>query len=99
MSKITPAEVQRLAQLARIGVTDSEAKHLATELDQIVGYVEQLSAANLDDSLEPTSQVTGLVDVTREDVVVPGLAADAIAVGAPSWQDGQFKVKRVLAND
>lgn len=99
MSKITPAEVQRLAQLARIGVTDSEAKHLAAELDQIVGYVEQLSAADLDDTVKPTSQVTGLVDVSREDTVMPGLAAEAIAAGAPSWQDGQFKVKRVLAND
>ena len=96
MTKITVAEVERLAALARIGVTPDEATDLAAELDQIVGFVEQLSSVDVD-GVQPTSQVTGLVDVTRPDVVRTKAAnRDQLLAGAPATQDGYIKVKRVL---
>lgn len=95
MSKITTEEVRRIAALAHIGLTDDQIPHFATELDQIMGFVEQLAAVDVD-SIEPTDQVTGLVDVWRDDEVKPGLTHDDLKLNAPDWQDGQFKVKRVL---
>lgn len=95
MSTISEAEVRRLAGLARIGVTDNEAKTLALELEQIVGFVEQLQDVDLSD-VDPTSQVTGLVNVLRDDTVRPSLPEDKLTLNAPAWQDGQYRVKRVL---
>lgn len=96
MSKIDPAEVTRLANLARIGITDDEAAALAGELDAIVGFVGRLSTVETE-GIEPTSQVTGLVDVWREDVVKPSpLTREELLANAPATQDGYIKVRRVL---
>ncbi|TAK89588.1 Asp-tRNA(Asn)/Glu-tRNA(Gln) amidotransferase subunit GatC [Patescibacteria group bacterium] len=95
MSKITPDEVRRVAELAHIGLAEDQIDHFARELDQIVGFVEQLQKVDVS-GIEPTDQVTGLVDVWREDEVKPGLSHDDLKLNAPDWKDGQFKVKRVL---
>lgn len=95
MSKITPDEVRRVAKLAHIGLAEDQINHFASELDQIVGFVEQLQKVEVD-GVDPTDQVTGLVDVWREDEVKSGLTHDDLKLNAPDWQDGQFKVKRVL---
>jgi aspartyl-tRNA(Asn)/glutamyl-tRNA(Gln) amidotransferase subunit C len=95
MSKIGIAEIHRLATLARIGVSDEQAEHLAAELGQIVGFVEQLSAVDISDTL-PTDQVTGLVDVWREDIVKPSMSREALLANAPEQKDGYIVVKRVL---
>lgn len=95
MSKIGISEIHRLAALARIGVSDEQAVHLAAELGQIVGFVEQLSAVDISDTL-PTDQVTGLVDVWREDIVKPSMPRELLLSNAPEQKDGYIVVKRVL---
>jgi aspartyl-tRNA(Asn)/glutamyl-tRNA(Gln) amidotransferase subunit C len=96
MSKITEAEVERVAKLARIGVTPAEAKSLAGELDAIVGFVEQLQSVDIE-GIEPTDQVTGLENVMREDVVKPATQTrDELLANAPQSKDGYIVVKRVL---
>ena len=95
MSKIGVTEVQRVAKLARIGLSDEEAARMAVELGQIVAFVEQLQAVNVD-GVEPTDQVTGLVDVWREDVVKPSLSRAELLANAPEQKDGYIVVKRVL---
>ena len=96
MSKIDPAEVMRLAKLARIGITGAEAAALAGELDSIVGFVGQLSTVETTGT-EPTSQVTGLSDVWRADEVKPSLLSrEQLLANAPETQDGYIKVRRVL---
>lgn len=95
MSKIGTKEVHRLAKLARIGVTEAEAEHLAAELEQIVGFVEQLQAVDITGT-KPTDQVTGLVDVWREDEVRPSMPREQLLQNAPAQKDGYIVVKRVL---
>jgi aspartyl-tRNA(Asn)/glutamyl-tRNA(Gln) amidotransferase subunit C len=95
MSKISSEEIRRIATLANIGLTDDQIDHFALELGQIVGFVERLSSVATD-TTEPTNQVTGLVDVWREDEVRPGLTSEELQLNAPDWEDGHFKVKRVL---
>jgi aspartyl-tRNA(Asn)/glutamyl-tRNA(Gln) amidotransferase subunit C len=95
MSKLGTTEVERIAKLARIGLTAEETAAMSEELGQIVAFVEQLSAVNVDD-VEPTDQVTGLVDVWREDVVRPSMDRELLLSNAPDQKDGYIKVKRVL---
>jgi aspartyl-tRNA(Asn)/glutamyl-tRNA(Gln) amidotransferase subunit C len=98
MSKITPDEVRRLAALANIGLEDSQVESLASELDQIVDFVEQLQKVDTSD-VEPTDQVTGLVDVWRPDEVRSDFTREELLANAPDQQDGFIKVRRVLNND
>src|SRR4051812_42830152 len=98
MSKITPDEVRRIAALANIGLSDDQIEHFAGELDEIVKFVEQLQKIDVAD-IPPTDQVTGLVDVWREDKVQLGLSYDDLELNAPNWEDGYYKVKRVLSDD
>ncbi len=101
MSKITPDEVRRIAALASIGVEDDEVERMARELDHIMGFVEQLQTVDTA-RVEPTDQVTGLVDVWRPDTVYAAaekLSRDELLANAPDQQDGFFKVRRVLNND
>ena len=66
--KLTKQQVQHVATLARIGLTDAEVTKFQTQLSGILDYVEQLNEVNTD-GVEPTAQVTGLTNVTREDEV------------------------------
>lgn len=95
MSKIGVTEVERVAKLARIGLSPEEAAQMSVELGQIVGFVEQLQAVDVE-GVAPTDQVTGLVDVWREDVVVPSLPREELLANAPEQKDGYIVVKRVL---
>jgi aspartyl-tRNA(Asn)/glutamyl-tRNA(Gln) amidotransferase subunit C len=95
MSNIGVTEVERVAKLARIGLSPEEASRLSVELGQIVGFVEQLAQVDVE-GVVPTDQVTGLVDVWREDVVKPSLPREELLANAPAQQDGYIVVKRVL---
>ena len=95
MSKIGVTEVQRVAKLARIGLSAEEAARMSVELGQIVGFMEQLAAVDVA-GVSPTDQVTGLVDVWREDVARPSLSRETMLENAPEQKDGYVVVKRVL---
>ncbi len=96
MSKITVDEVRRIAALAKIAVTDEEAKKLATELGAILGYVQQLEAVDTT-GLEPTYQVTGLDNITRKDEIIDyGPGRDDLLKNAPRKRSGQIEVPKVL---
>jgi aspartyl-tRNA(Asn)/glutamyl-tRNA(Gln) amidotransferase subunit C len=95
MSHIGIDEVNRIAKLAHLGLSAEEAATMAVELEAIVSFVEQLAAVNVDD-VAPTDQVTGLIDVWREDEVQPSMPRTQLLANAPDQQDGYFKVRRVL---
>lgn len=95
MSKIGTTEVERVAKLARIKITAEEASSLAVELDQIVSFVEQLQAVDIEGQAA-TDQVNGLENVTRPDVVRPSMDRDKLLSNAPAQRDGYIVVKRVL---
>ena len=96
MSKLTREEVLKLARLSRLKLTDAEIEKFQTELSEILDYVAMLDKADVS-GLEPTYQVTGLKNVTRDDKIVDyGVSPKDLLKNAPT-QDGQFKVKRVLA--
>ncbi len=98
MSKITIDEVKRIAALSRIAITEAEASAMAVELGGIVEFVEQLQKVDTT-GVEPTSQVTGLEDVWRPDVIrakADNISQLDLLRNAPQQQDGYVKVRRVM---
>ena len=68
--KITLAEVEHVARLARLALDADEKERMRSQLDAILGYVEQLRRVNTD-GVEPTAHVLPLVNVLRDDEVRP----------------------------
>ncbi len=85
-----------MARLARLSLTDQEVEQFKGEISSILEYVEQLHATETS-SFEPTSQVTGLVNVMRQDVVKDyGATPDELLKNVPSREGRHIKVKRIL---
>ena len=98
MAKLETRDMLHLAQLAQIELSESELERFRVEINEILTYVEQLQDADVDD-LEPTTQVTGLKNVTRKDTIkqLP-YDRDALLQNAPDrTKDGYIKVRRVLS--
>jgi len=96
MADLTREDVLKLARLARLTITDEEVEKYRSELSEILKYVEQLQSADVD-GLEPTSQVTGLKNVMREDEIVDyGVSPDDLLRITPNKQGRHVKVKRMI---
>jgi aspartyl-tRNA(Asn)/glutamyl-tRNA(Gln) amidotransferase subunit C len=96
MTNISTDDVQHLAQLSSLQLEDGEAEALRVDLENILGYIEQLSELNTE-GVEPTYQVTDLQNVWREDVVDDyGLSREALLALAPDAEKNQIKVPKVL---
>ena len=96
MSKLTRDDVLKLALLSRLRLSENEIERFRSELSKILDYVEVLDKTDTKD-LEPTYQVTGLTNVMRPDKPIKYQASpEELLKNAPSLQDGQFKVKRVI---
>ena len=96
MTQISKDDVQHLAQLSSLQLSDDEIDGLQTDLGNILEYVNQLS--ELDTSgVEPTYQVTDLENVWRADVVDDyGINRDDLIALAPASDKNQIKVPKVL---
>ena len=92
---ITIEQVEYVARLARLALDEEEKKRLAAQMSAILEYVEKLSEVDVSD-VEPTSHVLPLVNVMREDVVVPPIPREKALLNAPDEEDGQFRVPAVL---
>lgn len=93
--KITLAEVEHVARLARLAIDADEKERLRSQLDAILGYVEQLRRIDTA-GVEPTAHVLPLVNVMRDDEVRPSYPVEVMLANAPDAQDGQFRVPRIL---
>lgn len=96
MSAISIDDVKKLAVLSALTISDEQAEALPSQLNEILSFVEQLNEVDTA-GIEPTYQVTGLENVTRDDVVVDyALTRDDLLANAPVKKDGQVQVRRVL---
>ncbi len=96
MADLTRDDVLKLARLARLSVTDDEIEKYRAELSEILKYVEQLQSVDVT-GLKPTTQVTGLKNVMREDEIVDyGVSPDDLLRGVPHVEGRQIKVKRMI---
>lgn len=96
MAKLSRDEVLNLAKLAHIKITDAEVAKFQVELGNILKYVEQLADVDTKD-LQPTSQVTGLTNVKRDDdSVTDTMDRSELLANVPKQKDGFIEVRRVL---
>ncbi len=96
MAKLSISDTQKIAKLAKLGLTPSEESKMTVELNSIVKFVDVIQKASTKNIVE-TSQVTGLVDVWREDKIkVCPISREDLLKNAPLTEGGYIKVKRVL---
>ena len=87
--------VRRIARLARIKITDEEAKSLEKELSQILNWVEQLDEIDTRD-VEPMTRVVDQELKRRKDEVTDGEVADDVVRNAPMTDDHFYVVPKVV---
>ncbi len=92
---ISPKDVETLARLARIQLSDEELRKFSGQLDEILSYVEKLKAAKTE-GIPPTSHVLPLSNVFREDKLQPSLPTEEALGNAPSREGPFFKVPKII---
>jgi aspartyl-tRNA(Asn)/glutamyl-tRNA(Gln) amidotransferase subunit C len=93
--QVDEATVKRIARLARIKITDEEAKSLQSELSGILDWVEQLDEVDVA-GVEPMTRVVPIKLRMRDDVVTDGGIADQVTANAPVTTDHFFVVPKVV---
>ena len=92
---VSPEQVRHIAKLARIAMSEEELEKLVPELNNILGWVEQLGEVNTE-GVEPLATVIDQKLRLRDDVVNDGDIRDAILANAPEAQHGFFAVPKVV---
>ena len=92
---LDPATVRRIATLARIHVEDSQLATLQSELNGILGWIEQLNEGNVDGS-EPLTGAAQMALKMREDLVTDGGYPEKILANAPDRAGDFFVVPKVV---
>jgi len=87
--------VRHIAKLARIATSDAQIDALVPELNQILGWVEQLAAVDTE-GVEPLTAVIDLKQRLRDDVIDDGNIRDKVLANAPDAQHGFFAVPKVI---
>jgi aspartyl-tRNA(Asn)/glutamyl-tRNA(Gln) amidotransferase subunit C len=97
-ARISRAEVEHAARLARLALTDDEIGKLTVDLAKILDHAARVSALDTTD-VPPTSHPIALVNVFRPDVARPGLDSTEVLAEAPVAEDGRFRVPRILGEE
>jgi aspartyl-tRNA(Asn)/glutamyl-tRNA(Gln) amidotransferase subunit C len=92
---VSPEQVRHIAKLARIAMSEEELERLVPELNNILGWVEQLAEVDTD-GVEPLATVIDLKLRLRDDVVTDGGIRDKILANAPLAEHGFFAVPKVI---
>ncbi len=87
--------VKRVANLARIAVSEAEAEQLQEKLNGILGFVEQLNEVDVE-GVEPMTSVVDFAMKKRVDKITDGDKADDIIANAPESDDHFFMVPKVI---
>lgn len=96
MSKtLTEKDVKHIAKLANLPLTPKEFEKFQKQLSETVEYINTLSSTDTK-NIEPTSQVTGLTNVTRNDESTPSLTQEEALSNAKNTHNGFIKVKAIF---
>jgi aspartyl-tRNA(Asn)/glutamyl-tRNA(Gln) amidotransferase subunit C len=94
---VTIKDVEHIAGLARLELTEDEKGKLTAQLNSILAYMEQLNKLDTT-AVEPLSHVIDLSNVFREDIVKPGLETEEALGNAPARTEKFFKVPKVVGD-
>jgi aspartyl-tRNA(Asn)/glutamyl-tRNA(Gln) amidotransferase subunit C len=89
---ISRADVQHVARLARLELTDEEVERFSTELSKVLDHIEKIEELGDLAEVEPTSHVVALENVLRADEPRPSIPRDTALESAPDAALGGFRV-------
>jgi aspartyl-tRNA(Asn)/glutamyl-tRNA(Gln) amidotransferase subunit C len=93
--KITKMEVEQVARLARLELSDQEQDKLTDQLSNILTYVEKLNELETS-GVAPTSHVLDMKNVMRDDIAVESLTQEQALANAPEKAAGHYKVPKII---
>ncbi len=93
--KIDEAQVQQVAKLSRLELSEEEVSQFSTQLSAIFEYIEKLNELDTE-RVEPLAHCLPVHNVFREDVPRPSLSNDDALANAPEREDEYFKVPKIL---
>jgi len=93
--EITKQEVEKVAKLARLEITEAEKEAFAKQLSQILTHVEKLKQYDTK-GIEPTATVLGQMNVFRDDIIRPSLPVDKALANAPEHEAKRFLVPKII---
>jgi len=93
--KITVADVEHVARLARLDLTTEEKNLFAGQMDAILGYVEKLKELQTDDIL-PTSHAVPMENSFRDDCARPAIGVEKALANAPDRVESFYRVPKVI---
>lgn len=94
-TRISPDEVAYVARLARLSLTADELERFTEQLGAVLDHAQDVAALDTV-GVPPTAHPLPLVNVWREDEVVPGLNRDEVLAQAPAVEADRFRVPRIL---
>ena len=97
MATLTRSDVEHVAHLARLGLTDEELTRLEGQLNHILDQYTILTELSTDD-IPPTAQTIELENILRDDIVRPSLPVEAVLANAPA-HDGEFIVVPAILDE
>lgn len=92
---IDERDVEHVARLARLMLTDAEKSRMREQLARILTYIDKLRELDVE-GVEPTSHAVPMVNVMREDEVRPCCPLDAMMANAPDRAGEFFRVPRII---
>ncbi len=93
--KITKQEVEHVASLARLELSEQEKEVLTDQLSNILTYVEQLNELDTR-GVEPTSHVLDINNVMRDDIPAESLPQEHALANAPDKAAGHYRVPKII---
>jgi aspartyl-tRNA(Asn)/glutamyl-tRNA(Gln) amidotransferase subunit C len=93
--RISREEVEHVARLARLALSEEEKARMGEELSSILAYIDQLRELDTSD-VEPTSHAIPMVNVMREDEVRPSYPVDAMLQNAPEREGDLVRVPKII---
>lgn len=96
--RLTRADVEHVARLARLALSEEEVERFTGQLAAILEHAAQVAALDTSD-VAPTAHPIPLANVLRPDEVRAGLPRDEVLAMAPEVEDGRFRVPRMMGEE
>lgn len=95
MTEFTREDIENIAELAKLDLTEEEIELYGEQLRDILDYVDILNSLDTED-IAPTASVLPIVNALRKDEIQDGLSPEQALANAPAKEAQQFKVNAVM---
>jgi aspartyl-tRNA(Asn)/glutamyl-tRNA(Gln) amidotransferase subunit C len=93
--KLSSKEVEYVARLARLEITDQETEKFTAQLNDILGYIDKLNELNTD-GVEPMTHAIAVTNAFRDDKIIDSIGTEKALANAPDGRGEFFRVPKVI---